>query len=152
MATTENQQDPQAGEESQHPTESIEQSFDGTSGATQPEHEQEYKMLAVRVEEEVHAQLRFIAQLSGTSISAEIRTPIHQRIATPQEDPFCIERAHAAQAEIQREAAARTAAIAGFIGSPVVAAASVTPTGTGTPDTTSSTSPRRAGNRSSKQS
>lgn len=122
MATPENQQHPQATEESQHTTEPIEQPLDGTLSTTQPEHEQQYKMLAVRVEEEVHAQLRFIAQLSGTSISAEIRTAIHQRIATAQEDPFFIERAHAAQAEIQREAAARTAAIAGFIGAPAVSA------------------------------
>ena len=82
------------------------------------EEEQHYKTLAVRVEEDLHTQLRFIAQLSGSSIAEEIRIAIQQRIATAQDDPQLIERAQQAREKIEREAAARAAAIAGFIGRP----------------------------------
>lgn len=86
-------------------------------------HEQHFKTLAVRIEEDLHAQLRFIAQLSGTSISEEIRTAIQSRITTAQDDPELIARAEQARNEIEREAAARAAAIAGFIGKPATDAA-----------------------------
>jgi hypothetical protein len=90
--------------------------------------EQRYKTLAVRVDENLHTQLRFIAQLSDTSITEEIRRAIEHRIATAQDDPALIARAQQAQQEVEREAAARSAAIAGFIGKPATDAAVEQPT------------------------
>lgn len=88
----------------------------------QQEQEQHLKTLAVRVEESLHAQLRFIAQLNGSTITEEIRRAIESRIATAQDDPNLIARAQQARDEIEREAAARAAAIAGFLGNPAVTA------------------------------
>ncbi len=84
--------------------------------------EQHTKTLAIRVEETLHAQLRFIAQLRESSISDEIRQAIETRIASAQDDPEIIARAKEARDELEREAAARSAAIAGFLGKPAVAA------------------------------
>ncbi|GAA1508610.1 hypothetical protein [Nocardioides humi] len=89
-------------------------------------HEQRHKTLAVRLEEGVHAQLRFIAQLNETSIAEEIRTAIEHRITNAQDDPELLARAHAAREEIEREAAARAAAIAGFMGTQAVAITTAT--------------------------
>lgn len=89
---------------------------------TNPETEQRYKTLAVRLEEGLHAQLRFIAQLSDTSIAEEIRTAVQARITAAQDDPELAARAEQVRQEIEREAATRAAAIAGFLGGPAVAA------------------------------
>lgn len=95
------------------------------------EQEQRFRTVAVRVDETVHAQLSFIADLAGTSLSEEVRRAIEGRIASAQGDPALIERTQQAREQIEREAAARSAAIAGFMGKPAVA------------DVTSS--PRRSG-------
>ena len=84
--------------------------------------EKHLRTLAVRLDEGLHAQLHFIAQLRGSSISDEIRRAIENRIATAQDDPELVARAHEVSEEIEREAAARSAAIAGFLGSPAVSA------------------------------
>ena len=84
--------------------------------------EQHTKTLAIRVEETLHAQLRIIAQLRETTITDEIRQAIETRIASVQDDPEIIARAQQARDELEREAATRSAAIAGFLGKPTVAA------------------------------
>ena len=84
--------------------------------------EQHTKTLAIRVEETLHAQLRIIAQLRETTITDEIRQAIETRIASAQDDPEIIARAQQARDELEREAATRSAAIAGFLGKPAVAA------------------------------
>ncbi len=84
--------------------------------------EQHTKTLAIRVEETLHAQLRVIAQLRETTITDEIRQAIETRIASAQDDPEIVARAQQARDELEREAAARSAAIAGFLGKPTVAA------------------------------
>ncbi|MFT4263163.1 MAG: hypothetical protein QM572_07270 [Nocardioides sp.] len=89
--------------------------------STGGEQEQRFRTVAVRVEDTVHAQLSFIADLAGTSLSEEVRRAIEGRIASAQEDPALIERAQQAREQIEREAAARAAAIAGFMGKPIVA-------------------------------
>jgi hypothetical protein len=100
-----------------------EQPIEGMEEAGQAElQEQHLKTLAVRVEESLHAQLRFIAQLSGTTISEELRRANELRITTAQDDPDLIARAQQVREEIEREAAARSAAIAGFIGTTAAAA------------------------------
>lgn len=94
--------------------------------ASPEQQDQHIKTLAIRVEEGLHTQLRFIAQLSGTSITEEIRRAIETRISSAQDDPELIARAEQAREEIEREAAARSAAIAGFIGKTVTTEASKT--------------------------
>ena len=84
--------------------------------------EQHLKTLAIRVEESLHTQLRFIAQLRGNSITDEIRQAIENRIALAQDDPELVVHARQVRDEIEREAAARSAAIAGFLGKPAVSA------------------------------
>jgi len=79
-------------------------------------HEQRYKTIAVRVEENLHTQLQFIADLTGTTLSNEVRRAIEGRIAAAQNDAALIARAQEAREQIEREAAARAAAIAGFMG------------------------------------
>jgi hypothetical protein len=93
------------------------QPLEGMPMPTQAElQDQRLKTIAVRVQEDMHAQLSFIAQLSGTSIADEIRRAIENRITTAQDDPDLLARAQQARQEIEREAAARSAAIAGFMG------------------------------------
>lgn len=94
--------------------------------------EQHTKTLAIRVEETLHAQLRFIAQLRDTSITDEISQAIVTRIASAQDDPEIIARAKEARDELEREAAARSVAIAGFLGKPAVAAITDQPSVTAT--------------------
>jgi hypothetical protein len=82
---------------------------------TVPE-QQRFKTLGVRIEESLHARLSFIAQLSGNTLADEIKASIEARVRAAQEDPDLVARAEAVQAELQREAEARRAAIAGFFG------------------------------------
>ena len=92
------------------------QAAEGTEPAQAEQQEQHLRTIAVRVDESLHAQLRFIAQLSGSTIADEIRRAIEHRITTAQDDPDLIARAQQVREEIEREAAARSAAIAGFMG------------------------------------
>lgn len=105
------------------------QPLEDMSEPEQHDQEQHLKTIAVRVEEALHTQLRFIAHLNGSSITEEIRKAIETRIATAQDDPDLIARAQQARDDIEREAAARAAAIAGFLGKPVVTATANQPTG-----------------------
>jgi predicted DNA-binding protein len=78
--------------------------------------QQRFKTLGVRIEESLHARLSFIAQLTGNTLADEIKASIEARVRAAQEDPDLVARAEAVQAELQREAEARRAAIAGFFG------------------------------------
>jgi hypothetical protein len=89
--------------------------------------EERYKTLGVRLGEEIHTQLSFIAQLKGTSITEEIRQSIEARVLASQDDPELIERAEAVRTQIEREAQARREAIAGFFGKAAVAATTEKP-------------------------
>jgi predicted HicB family RNase H-like nuclease len=79
-----------------------------------------FKTLGVRLEAELHAQLSFIAQLSGHTLAEEIRNAIQGRVIAAQTDADLVARAEAVRAEIEREAAARRQAIAGFFGATAV--------------------------------
>ena len=95
-----------------------------SSNANESEQKEKHlRTLAVRLDEGLHARLSFIAQLRGSSLAEEIRRAIESRIEAVQEDPEFIERAELVRNEIEREAAARSAAIAGFLGKPAVSAA-----------------------------
>lgn len=78
--------------------------------------QQRFKTLGVRIDEDLHAQLTFIAQLKGGTIADEIRQSIETRVQAAQEDPELIARAEEVRAEIEREAQARQQAIAGLFG------------------------------------
>jgi predicted DNA-binding protein len=78
--------------------------------------QQRFKTLGVRIDEELHAQLTFIAQLTGSTIADQIRQSIEARVRAAQDDPELIARAEAVRAEIEREAEARKQAIAGMFG------------------------------------
>jgi uncharacterized membrane-anchored protein YjiN (DUF445 family) len=78
--------------------------------------EQRFKTLGVRVDEGLHAQLTFIAQLTDSTIADEIRRSIEARVQAAQSDPELIARAEEVRAEIEREAQARQQAIAGLFG------------------------------------
>jgi predicted DNA-binding protein len=80
------------------------------------EQEQRFKTLGVRIDEELHAQLTFIAQLTGSTIADQIRQSVEARVRSAQEDPELIARAEEVRAEIEREAEARKQAIAGLFG------------------------------------
>lgn len=101
-------------------------------GTSEQQPEQRFKTLALRVEEGLHAQLRFIAQLNGTSLSDEIRRSLESRVTQAQEDPDLIARAEQAREEIEREAAARSSAIAGFIAKPALESMTRRPTSSAT--------------------
>lgn len=106
------------------------EALEGMPAAEQEERRR--KTLAVRLDEHTHAKLAFIAQLGGSSIADEIRRSIEQRITAAQDDPDLIARAEHVQQQIEREAQARAAAIAGFLGSSAVAQATEKPTATTT--------------------
>ncbi|MBV9869341.1 MAG: hypothetical protein JO214_01835 [Frankiaceae bacterium] len=101
--------------------------------------QQRYKTLGVRLDEDIHARLSFIAQLSGSTITDEIRRSIEARIDAAQADPELVERAQQVRAEIEREAQARQQAISGFFGK--VAVDSETSSGTRTSRRTKPTAP-----------
>lgn len=91
--------------------------------------QQRVKTLGIRIEESLHAQLTFIAQLGGNTIADEIRRAIEERVQTAQNDPDLIARAAEVNREIEREAEARRAAIAGFLGSVAVTDGPAAPAG-----------------------
>jgi predicted transcriptional regulator len=90
---------------------------------TEHAQQQRYKTMGVRLEEDLHARLSFIAQLTDSTISDEIRRAIEARVETAQSDPDLVARAEAVRADIEREAQARQQAIAGFFGGTAVAGA-----------------------------
>lgn len=76
------------------------------------------KTLGVKLEPDVHAQLSFIAQLRGGGITDEILIAIRAHIVHAKDDPELRSRAEEAQAEMEREAAARRDAIATLFAAP----------------------------------
>ena len=68
------------------PEQEIEQQAQSLEGMPEPQEqaEQQVKTIAVRVQEGLHAQLSFIAQLSGTSISERSDGPL--RPASPRSE------------------------------------------------------------------
>ena len=91
------------------------------------EQERRYKTLGVRIDEELHAQLTFIAQLTGSTIADQIRQSVEGRVQAAQEDPELIARAEEVRAEIEREAEARKQAIAGLFGKVAVGSETTPP-------------------------
>lgn len=74
------------------------------------------KTLAIRLEDEQHAQLGMIAQLEGLNVTDAIRQAIDQWTLSRRSNPELQERAHAVLEDIEREAATRRGAIAALLG------------------------------------
>jgi predicted transcriptional regulator len=70
------------------------------------------RTLAVRITEDLRAQLDIIAQLTGRSATEEIRLALEHWIDKTKSDPKVLERAEAVRAEIERDAQTRRNAIA----------------------------------------
>ena len=76
------------------------------------------KSLAIRLDDELHAQLSVLAQLSGTSLTDEIRQALEAHLKAMRLNPELSKRAKAVSDEIEQEAQARQAAIATLFGTP----------------------------------
>jgi plasmid stability protein len=76
------------------------------------------KTLAIRLDDELHAQLSVLAQLSGTSLTDEIRQALEAHLKAKRSSPELTERAKAVSEEIEHEAQVRQAAITTLFGNP----------------------------------
>lgn len=70
------------------------------------------KTLAVRLSEDLRAQLDVLAQLTGRSTTEEIRTALEHWVEKSKSDPAVLRQAETVKAEIEREAQTRRNAIA----------------------------------------
>jgi len=74
------------------------------------------KTLGIRLPGELHAQFALVAQLDGLSLTDAILRAVEHYVDTKRNESDFAERAAAVLAEIEREAAARRAAIEGLFG------------------------------------
>jgi hypothetical protein len=74
------------------------------------------KTLGIRLPGGLHAQFALVAQLDGLSLTDAILRAVEHYVETKRNESDFAERAAAALAEIEREAAARRAAIEGLFG------------------------------------
>jgi predicted transcriptional regulator len=74
------------------------------------------RTLAVRVTEDLRAQLDIIAQLTGRSATAEIVLALEHWIERTKSDPEILKKAQQVQAEIERKAQTQRDAIASIFG------------------------------------
>jgi hypothetical protein len=73
------------------------------------------KTMAIRLEEEQHAQLSMIAQLEGLTVTDAIRGAIDQWIEQRRSNPDLQARAEAVLADIDRDAQTRRGAISALL-------------------------------------
>ncbi|MFE7622543.1 hypothetical protein [Streptomyces sp. NPDC057509] len=74
------------------------------------------RTLAVRITEDLRAQLDVVAQITGRSTTEEIRMALEHWIEKTKSDPASLQKAAAIRAEIEREAETRRKAIAAIFG------------------------------------
>lgn len=74
------------------------------------------RTLAVRITEELRAQLDIIAQLTGRSATEEIRLALEFWIEKTKADPEILKKAQQVQGEIERKAQTQRNAIAAIFG------------------------------------
>lgn len=70
------------------------------------------KTLAIRLDDDLHAQLSVLAQLRDSSITDEIRSAIEAHLEGSKHDDALTNRAQAVLDDIERDAQGRKAAIA----------------------------------------
>lgn len=73
---------------------------------------QQLRTLAVRITEDLRAQLDIIAQLTGRSVTEEIRLALEHWIEKTKSDPVVLKKAETVRAEIEHDAQTRRNAIA----------------------------------------
>ena len=74
------------------------------------------KTLAIRLEDDLHAQLSVLAQLRNSTITDEIRLALETHLEASKSDTELTSRAQAVLDDIEREADGRRAAIATLFG------------------------------------
>jgi hypothetical protein len=74
------------------------------------------RTLAVRITEDLRAQLDIVAQLTGRTTTEEIRLALEHWIEKTKSDPEIQKKAEVIRAEIEREAQTRRNAIAAIFG------------------------------------
>lgn len=74
------------------------------------------RTLAVRITEDLRAQLDVVAQISGRTTTEEIRLALEHWIEKTKSDPATLQKAEQIRAEIEREAQTRQNAIAAIFG------------------------------------
>ena len=74
------------------------------------------KTMAIRLEEDQHAQLGMIAKLEELTVTDAIRQAIDQWIESKRTNPELQARAEAVLADIEQEAATRRGAISALLG------------------------------------
>jgi predicted DNA-binding protein len=74
------------------------------------------RTLAVRISEDLRAQLDILAQLTGRSATEEIRLALEHWIEKTKSDPEILKKAAQVRAEIERKAQTERAAIAAIFG------------------------------------
>jgi len=102
------------------------------------------RTLAIKLEEELHAQLGMIAKLEGLTLTDALRQAIDQWIDERRNNPELQARAAAVLADIDAEAATRRGAIEALLGNEGTSQQSTSPTrrgrGTAKGDATSNES------------
>lgn len=74
------------------------------------------RTLAVRITEDLRAQLDVVAQITGRSTTEEIRLALEHWIEKTKSDPATLQKAEAVRAEIERSAQTQRNAIASIFG------------------------------------
>ncbi|MGH8544744.1 MAG: hypothetical protein ACREX3_14185 [Gammaproteobacteria bacterium] len=74
------------------------------------------RTLAVRITEDLRAQLDVVAQITGRSTTEEIRVALEHWVDKTKSDPAILEKAAQIRAEIEREAQTRRNAITAIFG------------------------------------
>lgn len=74
------------------------------------------RTLAVRINDDLRAQLDVISQLNNRSVTEEIRIALESWVETTKSDPKTLQRAELVRAEIEREAETKRNAIASIFG------------------------------------
>ncbi|MCR6484028.1 ribbon-helix-helix domain-containing protein [Amycolatopsis sp. OK19-0408] len=97
------------------------------------------RTLAVRITEDLRAQLDIVAQLTERSTTEEIRLALEHWIEKTKADPVILKKAEAVRAQIERKAQTERAAIAAIFGGASATTGKTPEAGTGA----SQPSPRR---------
>lgn len=74
------------------------------------------KTTAIRLDDDLHAQLSVIAQLRDSSIAEEIRQALERHVTEVRSDPTLTAKADSVLEDIEREMSGRRAAIATLFG------------------------------------
>lgn len=90
------------------------------------------KTLAIRLDDEQHAQLTVLAQLEEISVTEFIRTAIDAQLQAKRSQPDLAAKAEAVLADINAEAEARRSALTGLFAPPEDSEPAQAPEPTGT--------------------